>query len=483
MKFKTPGQHKDLDGFRRHWKGIAADLDCATDLAQLDPGLAAPIAYRDRIIGNRWVAHPMEGWDGTDRGLPTVDTLRRWARFGTSGAKLVWGGEAFAVRADARANPHQLYLEPSVDTRGGLRELRETLLQAHRDAGLGADDLYVGLQLTHSGRYARPDHSGPRPRIAYRHPVLDAPSGVDSDDAVLSDGELDDLVADFVAAARAAQETGFDFVDVKCCHGYLLHELLGAKTRPGPYGGSFGNRTRFFRNTVAAIRDACPGLDIGVRVSIGDIHPHAPGADRRGEPQGWDEHLPYDYGFGVDARDPRKIDLAEGFRFLELLQSLDIRLVNLTLGSPYYNPHLQRPAAYPPCDGYRPPEDPLHQVAEHIHVTRRCKAAFPGLLLVGTGYSYLQEWLPHVAQHEIAAGHVDFVGIGRMALSYPEMPRDVLQGRELQRRKICRTFSDCTTAPRNGLPSGCYPLDPAYKQRDEAAQLRKIKSRIQGGQQ
>jgi len=478
MKFKTPGQDKDLDSFREHWQSIASDLDCASSLDELDAGLAAPCRIGERTLGNRWATHPMEGWDATSEGLPSEDTLRRWGKFGASGAKLIWGGEAFAVRGDARANPHQLFLNPAADTRAGLVRLRETLVRAHEAAGESSDDLYIGLQLTHSGRYARPTSAGPRPRIAWRHPVLDARSGVDSDAAILSDAELEDLIGDFVAAARAAQDAGFDFVDVKCCHGYLLHELLGAKTRPGPYGGSFDNRTRFFRSAVTAIRSACPGLDIAVRVSIGDIHPFAPGADRRGEPTGWDQHLPYEYGFGVDARDPRRMDLGESFQFLELLQSLDIRLVNLTLGSPYYNPHLQRPAAYPPCDGYLPPEDPLHQVAEHIHVTRRCKQAFPDLLLVGTGYSYLQEWLPHVAQHEIAAGHVDFVGIGRMLLSYPEMPLDVLRGKELQRRRICRTFSDCTTAPRQGLPSGCYPLDEAYKHRPEAERLREIKREL-----
>ena len=160
------------------------------------------------------------------------------------------------------------------------------------------------------------------------------------------------------------------------------------------------------------------------------------------------------------------------------MRDLGIRLVNLTLGSPYYNPHLQRPAAYPPSDGYQPPEDPLIQVAEHLRIVARCKAEVPELALVGTGYSYLQEWLPHIAQGQVAAGHVDFVGLGRMVLSYPEMPRDLLEGKPLVRKKICRTFSDCATAPRNGLKSGCYPLDDHYRQREEYKTLRAIKERL-----
>jgi hypothetical protein len=147
----------------------------------------------------------------------------------------------------------------------------------------------------------------------------------------------------------------------------------------------------------------------------------------------------------------------------------------VSAGSPYYCPHLQRPAVYPPSDGYLPPEDPLVAVQGQLSAVRTCKAAHPELGLVGTGYTYLQQYLPHVAQHEVGAGHVDFVGLGRMVLSYPELPADVLAGRELDRKRICRTLSDCTTAPRNGLPSGCYPLDPYYRQSEEAAVLRDVK--------
>lgn len=478
MDFKTPGRHKDWRSFQDHWTGVAPDLGSDETLHSLDGPLAQPYSLGERTIGNRWAIHPMEGWDGTHEGLPTLDTLRRWQRFGASGAKLIWGGEAVAVTAAGRANPHQLFVNPEVDSTRGLASLREALVEAHNEHFKQTDDLYLGLQLTHSGRFCRPTAEGPKPRVAYRHPVLDRRAGVDSDAAVLSDAELDDLTGDYVAAAKVAQEAGFGFVDVKCCHGYLLHELLGAKTRPGPYGGSLENRTRFFRNTVEAIRSACPGLDVVVRVSIGDLYPFSPGEDSTGEARGWEAHVPYSFGFGVDEQDPRRVDLRESFEFLELVQGLGIQLVNLTLGSPYYNPHLQRPAAFPPSDGYQPPSDPLLQVAEHLRITRRCKERFPALGLVGTGYSYLQEWLPNVAQHEVSRGHVDFVGLGRMVLSYNDLPRDVLRGDRLKRNLICRTFSDCTTGPRNGLRSGCYPLDAHYKKSEDAQRLKEIKERL-----
>ncbi len=478
MDFRTPGQFKTVEEFRARWREVAPDLDCDVELEGGEGPLGQSLEVHGRSIGNRFCIHPMEGWDGQPNGLPSEDTLRRWRHFGLSGAKLIWGGEAVAVQADGRANPNQLFLNPEVDSAAGFRALRETLIEAHTAAGFGTDDLVVGLQLTHSGRWARPTAAGPAPRTAQRHPVLDRRLGIEDDGALLTDAELREIQANYVAAARAACEVGYDFVDVKCCHGYLLHELLGARSRDGDYGGSFENRTRFLRETIAAIRAEAPGLDIGVRVSIADVFPHAPGEDRRGEPLGWREHVPYAHGFGVDADDPRRTDLAEGLRFIALLEELDVRLVNLTLGSPYYNPHLQRPAAYPPCDGYQPPEDPLVQVAEHLRIARSCKQSFPEMLFVGTGYTYLQEWLPHVAQHEVRHGHVDSVGLGRMVLSYPDLPADVLAGRPMQRKKVCRTFSDCTTGPRNGLPSGCYPLDEHYRSREDAKTLKAIKERL-----
>jgi 2,4-dienoyl-CoA reductase-like NADH-dependent reductase (Old Yellow Enzyme family) len=170
------------------------------------------------------------------------------------------------------------------------------------------------------------------------------------------------------------------------------------------------------------------------------------------------------------------VNLKEPIEFAWLLSELGIRLLCVTGGSPYYNPHIQRPALFPPSDGYRPPEDPLVGVARQIAVTAEIKQNHPELVVVGSGYSYLQEWLPHVAQCVVRSGLADFVGLGRMMLPYPTMVADVIEGRSLQRKQICRTFSDCTTAPRKGLVSGCYPLDEFYKYGPYFAQLEKAKA-------
>jgi 2,4-dienoyl-CoA reductase-like NADH-dependent reductase (Old Yellow Enzyme family) len=257
-----------------------------------------------------------------------------------------------------------------------------------------------------------------------------------------------------------AAAAGFHFVDIKHCHGYLGHEFLSAYDRPGPYGGSFENRTRFLCEIVAGIRSIVPRLEIGVRLSAIDWIPFQPGRAGEGAPRATGGK--YRYAFGGDGSGVGAA-LDEPLAFLRLCRELGIRLLCISVGSPYYNPHIQRPALFPPSDGYLPPEDPLAGVARQIHLVAQLKALEPNLAYVGSGYSYLQEWLPHVAQAAIQRGMVDFVGIGRLALTYPDICADVLAGRPLQMKRLCRTFSDCTTAPRHGLVSGCYPLDDYYK--------------------
>ena len=434
--------------------------------------LAQPIEVGGVRVGNRFCILPMEGWDGTVDGRPSDLTTRRWRHFGISGAKLIWGGEAVAVRHDGRANPHQLLMTP--DTQASIADLREQLVAAHRERfGSNADgDLFVGLQLTHSGRYARPNvYNTPEPQAAYAHPVLDRrfAGGV----PLLTDDDLDGLVDRFVDAARLAWDAGYAFVDVKACHGYLGHEMLSACDRPGRYGGSLENRTRFLRSIIEGIRATVPGLIVGVRLSAFDTVPYRKDARGVGEPETTD--AAYRWAFGLLDGD-MDVALADARHVLGALERLGITWICVTAGSPYYNPHVQRPALFPPLDGYLPPEDPLVGVARQIDATARLKAAFPSLTIVGSGYTYLQEWLPRVAEHNVREGLTDFVGLGRMVLAYPDLPADVLNGSPLKRKAICRTFSDCTTGPRLGMVSGCFPLDPFYETHPDAARLRAFKA-------
>ena len=415
-------------------------------------------------IPNRFAILPMEGWDGTSDGRPTDLVRRRWQHFGSSGAGLIWGGEAVAVRPEGRANPNQLLIdERHADD---LAELRQIVCGASPLTSSPAGRPVIGIQLTHSGRFARPDGVA-APRVAYRHATLDDRVGA-TEASVLTDAELDELVEAFARAAEIAEHAGFDFVDVKACHGYLSHELLSGVQRPGRYGGSFEGRTRFLSSVIGEVRSRTH-LAVGVRISAYDFAPFR--ADDRGigapEPQ-------RSFAFGATS-DAVGVDLTETHRLCELLVSLGVSMVCVSAGSPYYNPHIQRPAYFPPSDGYLPPEDPLVGVARMVRAATELHRAHPELVVVASGLSYLQDWLGEIARRLLSSSAVDAVGIGRMVLSYPQFPSDVLAGRPLDHRRICRTFSDCTTAPRNGLVSGCYPLDPFYKTRPERLELGKAK--------
>jgi 2,4-dienoyl-CoA reductase-like NADH-dependent reductase (Old Yellow Enzyme family) len=480
-----------LDGvvsFRAHTQSLGFEIGIDDDLlaAEQNP-LLQPITVswkgNERSIGNRFAIQPMEGWDGTSTGGVTPPMIRRWQRFGESGAKLIWGGEAMAVRPDGRANPNQLILnEQNV---GDIARLKTELMESHTAVMGKSNDLLVGFQLTHSGRFCRPnDKKRWEPRVAYRHPLLDKKFDVDSDANVWTDVQLGELIADYGRAAVLAHQAGADFVDIKCCHGYLLHEFLSARTRPGPFGGSFENRSRLLIEIIKEIQRVAPELIIGVRLSAYDFVPHQPdpataepGKTGQGMPTPFADYLPYQYGFGLNPDNPLERDLAEPHQLLTLLESHGVRLVNVSAGSPYYTPHILRPASYPPSDGYQPHEDPLISVARHLEVASELKAAHPGLTIVGSGYSYLQEFLPNVAQHQIRMNNVDLVGIGRMVLSYPQQLLDAIMRGKSERKLVCRTFSDCTTAPRNGLPSGCYPLDEYYKRSEDAKLLKQIKAK------
>jgi NADPH2 dehydrogenase len=474
---------KTPEAFRQHtaFLGIELPIDDSLEIGDASP-LSKGVLWNGRRIGNRIAVQPMEGWDGTLTGGMTAPMKRRWERFGESGAKLIWGGEAMAVRPDGRANPNQLVIQES--NREDIKLLLVSLRQSHVQAYGDDSDLAVGFQLTHSGRFCRPtDHHHWNPRVAYRHPLLDPKFGVSDDSAVLSEPELKQLVRDYVRAAEIARWAGADFVDIKCCHGYLLHEFLSARKRRDGYGGPLANRARLLLEIIEAVRKQIPELGIGVRLSAFDMVPFEPnpataveGRLGQGRPREYSKLLPYAYGFGLSESDPLSMDLTETLVLIGWLKDAGVQLLNVTAGSPYYTPHLLRPAAFPPSDGYQPHEDPLISVSKHFSATRQIKRAFPELLVVGSGYSYLQEYLPHSAQHNVREGWTDFVGLGRTVLSYPQVLMDSILQRKSQRKLICRTFSDCTTAPRNGLPSGCYPLDEYYKGTEIAEAVKKIKS-------
>jgi NADPH2 dehydrogenase len=430
---------------------LGIDLRYQDDLSPFDQ----PLAIGPRTVGNRWCIHPMEGCDGELDGTPGELTFRRYRRFGDGGAKMIWG-EACAVTEAGRANPRQIWLN---ETNASLfAKMVEETRAAHRQANSNDSDLLFGLQLTHSGRY-----SYRTPVIACNDPLLYGRYRVTAETPLISDDDLKALVDHYVAAAKLAKHVGFDFVDVKQCHRYLLNELLGAKNRPGAYGGSFENRTRLARDIFTAIRATVPGIILATRLNVFDSIPFKKGPDDDGIPEPW--NAPLQNGWGMNESDPFTPDLTEPMKWIADMRQLGVAVVNVTMGNPYAQPHFGRPFEYPPPDGYESPEHPLIGVNRHFQATATIQQANPGYPIVGTGYSYLQEFLPQAGAANLQEGRVSLVGVGRATLAQPDWVRQLKEQGRLDRKRVCRTFSYCTALmrakdhPLGQYPTGCPPFD------------------------
>ncbi|GIW80054.1 MAG: NADH:flavin oxidoreductase [Gemmatales bacterium] len=414
--------------------------------------------------GNAMCIQPMEGCDGTLEGRPDELTFRRYRRFGAGGAKLIWG-EATAVVDEGRANSRQLLLNDA--TASDFERMLADCRKAHRETFGSDDDLIVGLQLTHSGRY-----SFQKPLPVFHDPLLDPRTIVDKAtgktmDAsypLLDDDYLSRLVDHYVAAARLAWRVGFQFVDIKQCHRYLLSELLAAKTRGGKYGGSLENRTRLARDIFTAIRSEVPGLVLATRLNVYDCVPFRKReSDGVGEPMPWAP--PLLSAWGTSENDPFQPDLTEPIAWIEQMIQLGVAMVNVSMGNPYAVMHVIRPFEYPPPDGYESPEHPLVGVNRHLRLTAAIQERFPDLPVIGSGYSYLQEFLFHAGAANLRDRRVSFVGVGRAALPMPDFARQLQETGRLDRKRVCRTFSYCTAlmrAKHNELgqfATGCPPFD------------------------
>lgn len=420
-----------------------------------------------RTVGNRYVIHPMEGCDGTLDGKPDEITYHRWGRFARGGAKVLWG-EAVAVVPEGRANTRQLLF--SKENLPELKKLIAFAREEHRKSCGTADDFLIGLQLTHSGRFAYP-----APSVLTRDPVIDpfARFGKErkpmaTDHPVLTDEQLDRLQDAYVAAARMSKEAGCDFIDVKQCHRYLLNEMLGAKTRPGKYGGSLENRTRFICETFRRIRaEVGPELVLATRMNIFDAVPYRKNAQTNiGEPVEFPR--PYLNAFGVNPENPCEPDLREPIEALRRMREAGLQFLNISAGCPYYNPHFLRPADTPPPDGYEMPESGLIGVDRHFRMAAEIQKALPDFPMVGTGYSYLRHFAADAGEANLRAGRISYVGIGRGAIAYPDWVKDLQKTGSLEKLKACITVSYCTTLMRtktNELgqyAAGCVPRDPVY---------------------
>ncbi len=452
--------YRSLEELVEAVRGRGLDLPVCEDLSVL----AEEVRWGRLVVPNRLVVQPMEGCDGTDEGAPTDLTIRRYRRFAAGGAGLIWW-EATAVAAEARANPRQLHLHAG--TVEGFAEMVRAARAAARE-GVGCEPVCI-LQMAHSGRYSRPG-AEPAPIIAHHSAVLEAAGGIAPGHPVISDEELDALQDAYVETARLAAEAGFDAVDVKSCHRYLVSELLASFTRENSrYGGGYDNRTRFLRETAAKIRDALgESIEVTCRLNVYD-------------------GIARPYGWGADARDAGRCDLTEPIRLVGELKAAGFGGVNITVGNPYWNPHVNRPADWMIADWPDPPEEPLVGVARILHVVRDVQQAHPDLPVVGSGYTWLRQYVPQFAAGAISAGWASLVGLGRGALAYPDFARDILRKGAMDPHKVCVLCSSCTQIMRDGGRSGCVVRDhevyaPVFREgrrrdikvlRERAAQCRR----------
>ena len=381
---------------------------------------------------NRIAFQAMEGCDGEVSGEPSELTRRRYRRFAASGAAFQYV-EASAVDPQGRANPLQLMINQQTAP-AFARLVKEMRVIAKEN---GVCDPYIAIQLTHSGRYSKAPDRSPAPVVAYPDPERD-PKGVTP--TVITDQQLDALEEKYVQAARLAKEAGFDCVDIKCCHGYLLSELMGARLREGRYGGSFENRSRLLNNITRRIHDEV-GIAMMVRLNVHDEYP-------------------YPYGFGVDEKDFRIPDLTEPKQLVDMLIQNGVSIIDCTAGNPYYNPHVNRPFD---IAGYVPPVSQLEQLMKHLNTVRELKEHNPNAIYIASMFTWLRQFAPHLAAAAIGAGWFDMAGWGRQTFAYPSFPREIMEQGEMDPKRCCIACSKCTDLMRTGNVTGCVVRDPFFR--------------------
>lgn len=462
--------YKNLEQLQQTADQLTREVRFEADKLKVQSALGRPVIGKSYRLGNSMAIHPMEGCDSTPDGRPDELTWRRYARFAQGGAKLIWF-EATAVRDDGRANPRQLLINK--DNVGDYALILQMIYREHKARFGAIDDLLVPLQLTHSGRYSYPNKT-----IAYHNPMIDQKSGVPSNYPVISDDELERLEDYYLDAAKLAVQAGFRAIDMKVTHGYLLSELMGAKTREGRYGGSLENRTRIIKNILGKIRAAVGNqLIFCMRLGCFDSVPYVNGPDGFGVPIPYP--TPYPWGWGVDPGNPLREDLTEVKQAIGWFKDWGVELLNVSIGCPYYNPHIGRPFEKPDEGNYEQPEHPLVGIDRHFRIAGELQRTFPDLPMVGSGYSWLQIYAINAAAHNVEQNNIRIFGIGRNALAYPDFAVDVAEKGELDERRVCKTLTYCTfimrqkNHPLGQFPTGCPPFDklvygPIMKEAREA---------------
>lgn len=410
------------------------ELNTKLTYAQDTSVLGKEYKFKNKTAANRIACQAMEGCDGTAEGSPDELTIRRYERLAKSGAGVIWF-EATAVMKEGRANPRQLYITENNldDFKKIVNDIKENSMKEN-----GYEPL-VFMQATHSGRYSKPD-GVPAPLIAYNNPIFEKDNPIPAE-RIVSDDYIDTVKEKLIEGSVLAEKAGFDGVDIKCCHRYLNSELLSAYTREGKYGGSLENRTRLLRESINGAIDMC-GSDfmVSTRMNVYD-------------------GFVYPYGFGVSDNGTLDFDIKEPLWLLNELYKSGVELVNITMGNPYFNPHVNRPFAK---GGYEVEEHPLSGVERVLEGIASLKERIPELAVISSALSYLGVAAPNVAASYIENGKFDFAGFGRTIFAYPDFAKDILKDGKMKKENICICCSKCTELMRAGHTPGCVIRDGLY---------------------
>lgn len=433
-----PKVYTSFNEFNNQNTELKTELPFSDDVSVL----GTSVELCGKTVPNRLACQAMEGCDGTFSGSPDTLTKRRYERFAKGGAGLIWF-EATAVMEEGRANPRQLYInEKNIGNfKRQVEEIKETALKTN-----GYEPIVI-MQATHSGRYSKPNGIS-EPLIAYNNPIFEKDNPI-SKDRIVTDEYLDHVGEALVNGALLAEKAGFDGVDIKCCHRYLNSELLSAYNRDGRYGGSLENRTRLLRESVkGAIENCSKDFIVSSRLNVYD-------------------GFPYPYGFGVAKDGSLDFDETEPDWLIKELYKYGVRLLNVTMGNPYFNPHVNRPYSQ---GGYKAPEHPLVGVSRMLNGTAKLKELNPQIAMICSAVSYLGVAAPNVVAGYIKDNKFDFAGFGRTIFAYPDFAKDILQNGCMDKNKICICCSKCTEIMRKpGGTPGCVIRDkdvysPIYKE-------------------
>ena len=419
-KFK----YKSKNELKNKINELNLDIPWSNDLNILKKN----IIVKDKKIPNRMAIHPMEGLDATKKGSPKELTRRRYINFSKGGSGLIWW-EATTVTPEGKSNKHQLYLNEN-----NLEEFKALI----NDSSEVADNRngykpFNILQLNHSGRYSKVSDKS---LFLFHDPYSDKKAGITDKDEILTDDYLDSLVEKYVEASILAKKAGFDAVDIKACHRYLLSENLAAFKRDGKYGGEYINRVRLFIEIIKKVKKAVPDIILATRLNVYDA-------------------IPYPYGWGVNKDDYNKPDLSEPKKLVKELANLGVEIFSISASDPRIAPYIVRPYNLPVGNGDLPPEHPLEGCNRLFDLTSEIKKELPEKIVFGSGYSWLQQYFPWIAAGIIEKGKADMVGVGRMAFAYPDFAKDIIDNKKLSQSKVCITCSKCSELMIAGGPTGC----------------------------